>query len=65
MAEQKSKGQELAEYFNKKLRESGLPEVPIVKPERGKVWVQIRPRKSQKSGIKSQSKGFESDDSDL
>ena len=64
MTNQKSKGQELAEYFNKKLREKGLPEVPIVKPEKGKIWVQIKPRKSRKSGIKSQSKGFEGDDSD-
>ena len=60
MTEQKSKGQLLAEEFNRLCRERGLRPIPIVKPDKPRIWVTIHPVKTPKSETENQDTSDES-----
>ena len=45
MTEQKSKGQLLAEEFDRMLEAEGLAPIPTVVPDRPRVWITIHPVK--------------------
>ena len=62
MTEQKSKGQLLAEEFNRLCKEKGLPPIPIRKPDRPKIWVTIHPVKPVKSNRTNKATSSESTD---
>jgi hypothetical protein len=49
MTERKSKGQLIADEFDRLCREKGLPLIPTVVPDRPRVWITIHPVKPSTS----------------
>ena len=62
MIEKKSKGQLIAEEFDRKCKERGLAPIPTVVPERPRIWITIHPIKNQESDTKDPSKSNKSID---